>query len=206
MPKTKLGWGKATTHAETLLEEGALSRAQHVELINKLYKSRHDQDKRISLALLKLFISHYPADFDRDFSLDDMISYGTTYSHAYWKNFGQNVLWPVLKLRRVPSIWIDRIADEESDELRLAFAVALEEMAKRKSIPLDRTLGMLRYFIDDPSTKVRERLVRVIKVIAERDGAALHYFLIDHDKNAGTYRTALFAAIREELGWEKSDK
>ena len=205
MPDTRLGWKTAVTHADTLVTDANLTRGQHLDLFKSLLESRHSQDHRIALALLRLFVKRFPDDFDRDVSLDDLIEYGVKLCRPHWKDFGRQILLPVLKRRSVPSEWIDRIADEESKPLRQAFAIALEELGKRKRIPLERTLGILRYFLDDPSVDVRDGLVKALKRIGERDPERLHYFLAAHEEGAGSNRLALIGATRESLGWEASE-
>ncbi len=201
MADTRLGWKKATKHAETIVSKGNLTREQQLEAMRELLESRHQQDHRLAMALLVQLIKAHPKDFDREISLDNLIEYGKTMAKVYWKNFGKHVLYRVLMARSVPAVWIDRIADEESKELRQAFAVAIEELAKRKTVPLDRTLGIARYFLDDPSPEARERIARALMEIGKRDPERLHYFLVQHQEGAGTDRMALMADVRKGMGW-----
>ncbi len=202
MVKTTLGWKKALEHAETIVTDGELSREQHLRIFKKMLESKNDQDQRIAIGLLKQFIEMYPSDFDKDLNHDDLYDYGTSLTNPYWKNFGRYVLYPIMKLRGVPAIWIDRIADEGPVSLRQSFVQALEELAKRKSNPLDRILGILRYFIDDPSTEVRDLLIRIAKIIGKRDVELFHYFLMEHETGAGSHRLAYIKAAREAVGLE----
>ncbi len=200
--KTTLGWGKAWTHAETIVQEGELTRKQHLRVFKKYYESRKQQDHRIALALLGLFIQAYEADFDLDVDLDVLIEHGNKLCENHWKEFGRKILYQVLKVRSVPAVWVDKIADEETIQLRHAFAFAIAELAKRKRNPLDRVLGLAKYFIDDPSPNVREAMVETLRVVGERDSQRLHYFLVDFEKGAGSNRLALINDVRSTMGWE----
>jgi HEAT repeat protein len=202
MVETRLGWKKACKHADAIVSDGNLSREQHIQVFKKFLESRNDQDHRIAIALLRSFIAGYPEDFDSDLTLDHLIEYGNKLCRGHYKDYGREVLFAVMKERQVPAVWIDKIADEESKNLRHAFALALIGMAKRKRIPIERTLGFFRYFLDEPSTEVRESLVKALKIIGERDSQKLFYFLVGHEEGAGSSRMALINATREIMHWE----
>jgi hypothetical protein len=201
--RTKLGWKKALEHAEQLVSDGELSREEHLRVIDKMTGSDHEQDQRIAVGLLKAFIDKYQADFDRDLSLDRLIEYGNDLCRENWNGFGRRVLYPMLEKRSVPAVWIDRIADEESVPLRKAFVEALHELAKRKRNPLERILGMMTYFLDEPDGGVRKRLAKAMKAVGMRDPERLHYFLAQYEEGAGTNRLALIAETKEKLGWKQ---
>jgi hypothetical protein len=203
MAEKTLGWVNALDEATTLVEKGELTRSQHMQVFKKFYDSRHEQDNRIAIALLSLFISKYPSDFDNDLKLEDLATYGTKLCTVHFVDFGRNVLYPLLASRSVPAAWIDKIADEETLELRRAFVVALGELAKRKSNPVERILGILRYFLDEPSADGRKNVAAVLQKIAGRDPERVHYFMTEHEKGAGSNRLALFKATRGLLGWKK---
>ena len=203
MADTRLGWKRALEYARQLVSDGELSRAEHLKAIDKMAGSDHAQDQRIAVGLLKAFIDKYPEDFDRDLSLDKMIEYGTDLCRSNWKDFGRQVLYPMLEKRSVPAVWVDRIADEESTQLRQAFAEALHELAKRKRNLLERILGMMMYFLDEPDAEARKRLAKAMKAIGMRDPERLHYFLTNHEEGAGTNRLALIAQTRDILGWKQ---
>jgi len=200
--KTKLGWKKALEHAENVVIDSELTREQHLRIFKKMLDSRNEQDQRIAIGLLKVFIELYPDDFDRELDLDALYEYGETLAANNWSDYGRYVLYPIMKTRSIPAIWIDRVADEAPTPLRNAFVKALEELAKRKRNPLDRILGILRYFIDDPSTEVRKTLVRVSKQIGKRDKERFHYFLVDHESGAGSHRMAFIKAARDAVGFK----
>jgi hypothetical protein len=203
MADTKLGWKAALTEAQTIVNDGDLSRSQHLQIFKKFYDSRHEQDHRIAIALLSLFISRYSSDFDRDIKLDKISEYGTKLCGTYFSDFGRYVLYPLLTTRSIPAIWIDKIADEETQELRHAFVIALGELAKRKSNPIERILGILRYFLDEPSGEVRKNIAALIQTLGIRDPERMHYFMAEHEKSAGSNRLALFKSSRELLDWKK---
>ena len=200
MVKTKLGWKKAKEIALDMIKDGNLTRELHIAAFEKFTQSRHEQDHRIAIALLKYFISNYPDDFDHEITLDKLIEYGNKLARSTWSVFGREVLYPIITVRNLPAVWIDRIADEEPVHLRLAFAKALKHMATRKQIPLDRTLGFLQYFIDDPDSEVRDQLVQVFAEIGKRDCERVHYFLKEQENGAGSHRRALIHAARVKLG------
>ncbi len=199
----RLGWKKAVEHADEIVTDGNLSRSQHIKIYQRMLFTEHEQDQRIALALLRLFIRMHPDDFDSDINLEDLIKHGNRLCRPHWKNFGREILFPIMKLRSLPAVWIDRIADEQAKPLRLAFVIAMEEMAKRKRIPISRILGILQYFLDEPDQEVRENIVKVMHRLALRDSERLHYFLIEHEKGAGTFRMVLIARTRQALGWKK---
>jgi len=199
MARTSLGMKTAVQHADKIVSDGELTREQHIEVIEKFLQSSHKQDHLIALALLSVFIRRFPDDFDRDLTLENLIRYGNLMSKSHWKEFGKEILYLVMRERSAPAVWIDRISDEESEMLRRSYAVALKEMARRKSVPLERTLGILTYFLDEPARSVRDILVVAMKFVADRDPERLHYFLVAHEKGAGSYRTALISAVRESL-------
>lgn len=203
MADTRLGWDRALEYARELVKDGELSRGEHMRAFKKMRESDHEQDQRIAVALLKIFIEKYPDDFDHELSLDEIIEYGNVLSRSHWKDYGRHVLYPMLELRSVPAVWVDRISDEETVGLRKAFAEALHELAKRKRNPLERILGMMKYFLDEPSAEARKRLAKALKRVGIRDAERLHYFLAQHEAGAGMNRIALFAATRDILGWEK---
>ena len=203
MAGKKLSRKKARECARSMVAEGDLTREAHLEVFEKMMDSRHEQDQRLAIALLGHFIEKYPHDFDRDVTLDKLIEYGDKLCRSSWNDFGAEVLYPVLENRSAPAIWIDKIADEESQDMRSAFAAALEELAKRKRNPLERILGIARYFLDEPSAEVRDGLADALKQVGKRDPERLHYFLAEHEKGAGSNRLALIAAVRRKLGWEE---
>jgi len=200
--KTKLGWNAALKLAENIISEGNLTRSQHLGIFKKMLYSQNSQDRRIAIGLLKLFIKLNPRDFDRDVKLEDLVAYGNLLSNPHWKDFGRQILFEVLKLREVTAVWIDDIADEQSKNLRLAFATALDQLAARKRIDESRTLGMAKFFLDQPEIEVREEIVKALSKIAGRDPQKLHYFLKEHENGAGSYRLALIAQTRQALGWK----
>ena len=202
MAKVKLGWEKAREHARTIVYEGSLTRVQHFQIFKRFYNRKKKQDLRLAVALLGYFIESRPDDFDRNVKLDDLIEYGNKLCELWWKDFGRGVLYKVLLIRQTPAIWVDKIADEETEGLRKAFVIAIEELARRKKNPLDRILGLAAYFIDDPSAAVREQMVKVLTWVGKRDKERLHYFLVDFRESAGSHRLAMFKAVRENLDWE----
>jgi malate/lactate dehydrogenase len=107
----------------------------------------------------------------------------------------------VLRIRSVPAQWVDRIADEESSGLRVAFVTALAELAKSKTRDLDRILGLASYFLDDPAESVRDILVGVLVKLAELEGERVHYYLVEFEENAGTNRMAAICAVKDKMGW-----
>lgn len=203
MADTRLGWKKALEYAEQIVSDGELSRAEHLKVIDKMAGSDHAQDQRIAIGLLKAFMEKFPDDFDNDLSLEKVIEYGTDLCRSNWMDFGRRVLYPLLERRSVPAVWVDRIADEESTQLRQAFVEALHELAKRKRNPLERILGMMMYFLDEPDPEVRKRLAKALKAVGMRDPERLHYFLANHEEGAGTNRLALIAQTRDLLGWKQ---
>lgn len=202
MADTRLGWKKALEVARKIVDDGALTRPEHLEVFKTYQDSTHQQDQRIAIALLSIYIEKYTPDFDRDVTLDKLIEHGNKISAIYFKDFGRKVLYPVLKARSVPAVWIDRIADEEPVKLRHAFIYAVGELAARKRNPLERILGILRYFLDEPSAEVRETIAITLKRLAQRDPERLHYFMVEHEKGAGSHRKALFNSVRGLLGWK----
>jgi len=200
---TDLGWNPALENAEKLVSDGKLNRSQHFEVFMKFLYSYHEQDRRIALALLKLYVKLNPDDFDKDLTLEDIVAFGNILSNPHWADYGHHVLYEVLKNREVTSEWVDDIADEGTKNLRLAFATALVELAKRKSIPESRTLGMCVYFIDQPEVEVRDMVAEALAEIGKRDPEKLHYFLAEQEQGAGGYRKALIAFVRELMGWQK---
>ena len=184
------------------MDEGSLTRVQHFNTFKRFYNRKKTQDLRLAVALLGYFIESRPDDFDRNIKLDDLIKYGNKLCELWWKDFGRGVLYKVLLIRQAPAIWVDKIADEETEGLRKAFVIAIEDLAKRKKNPLDRILGLAAYFIDDPSTAVREQMLKVLTWVGKRDKERLHYFLVDFQDGAGSHRLAMFKAVRENLDWE----
>ena len=202
MVKTKLGWKKAKEHARNMIESGQLTREQHLAVFEKFKDSSRDQDHSIAMALLREFIRKYPEDFDRDVSLDKLIEWGKKIARERWGVYGREIFYPIMKVRELPAVWIDKIADEEPFSLRLAFIMALKLLARLRKYPLDRLLGMIMYFIDDPDRSARIQLVNVFAEIAKRDSERLHYFLKDHESGAGSHRRALIHDTRKKLGWK----
>ena len=198
MEDKEQGMRSARRSAEALLRKGALTREEHLEVFKRYAVSENARDREIAIELMGLFIEKYPEDFDRDITLEDLIFYGNAFSKVEWKEFGNTVLLNVVKSRKLPAWWIDRVADEESEGLRKAFALALLKLAKVKKPDLDRLLGMLEYFIDEPSLEVREILAEVFLAIHEADPERLHYFMNEFQKGAGSSRLALFRAVREK--------
>jgi hypothetical protein len=207
LPKKEKDLGKdaALKLAEKIVSEGHLTREQHMEVFQRYLKSGNVQDRRIALMLLMLFLGNYHEDFDKDLSLNDLITYGNQLCRDFPDDFGKDILYIVFRARSLPAVWIDRVADEESAGLRKAFMTAIDEMAKRKSYPLDRIFGYLEYFLDDPDASVRDLVIKAMKRVYGREPESLHYFLTAHESGAGSSRTAIIAQARK-FSEEKSEE
>jgi len=200
MAKTTLGWNTARSNAQDLVHKAKLTRPQHFEMFQRYFHSRNSQDRKIALALLELFIKTYPDDFDSEISLEELTDWGERFCQDMWKEFGRAILAQVMRTRSMPAVWIDKIADEERAPFRKAFAIALVDLAKLKSMPLDRSLGLLEYFLDEPNADIREILVAAFGHIQKRDPERLHYYINEFENGAGSYRKALFHEIHRLHG------
>jgi len=182
------------------VQTGGLSREQHLEVFRRFLQSPKSQDNKIAVALLDLFIETYPEDFDSDVSFRDLAKWGIEFGDTLYSEFGGSVLFKVLQERSLPAVWIDEISDEGTTGLRKAFATAIVEMSDRKDEPLERVLGILEYFIDEPDQEAREILAQAFKNIASRDPERLHYFMNEFSAGAGSNRIALFRMANEKIG------
>lgn len=200
MADTRLGWDKAQKHAKTIVQTGGLSREQHLEAFRRFLKSPKSQDKKIALALLELFIETYPEDFDTDISFKDLAKWGIELGNKLSSEFGKSVLLNVLLKRSLPAVWIDEMSDEGSTSLRKAFATAIAEMSRRKGEPLERVLGILEFFMDEPDLETRKILAQAFRNVGAGDPERLHYFMNEFSAGAGSNRTALFNMVKEKTG------
>jgi hypothetical protein len=200
--KTQLSWPDAQENAEKILKNGKLTRTQHMEIFRKYLESGLTQDKKIAIALLELFIKTYPDEFDQFISLDDIAYWGEKAGAELWKEYGKSVIFPIIRSRSIPAQWIDLISDESKTTVRKSFAIALGELAKKKSVKLERILGMLEYFLDEPDKDVRNLLLVVFEQVDQRDPERLHYFMTEFERGAGSFRLALFKTAREKIAQE----
>jgi hypothetical protein len=198
--KKELTWKDALSNANKVLEAGNITRAEHLEIFRQFLYNGSMQDQKVAIALLNLYINNYQADFDTDLGLDRIADYGDKLCYSNYKEYGQYVIYPILKLRSIPATWIDQIADEYRVPVRKAFAFALSSMASDVEVSLDRTLGILEFFLDEPNGEVIDMLVDVFKAISKRDSERLHYYMVEFAVNAGISRKALFEAVEKELG------
>jgi hypothetical protein len=197
--KTQLGWDKAQEHAKTIVKTGGLSREQHLEALRRFLKSPKSQDKKIALALLELYIDMYE-DFDSDVGFKQLVEWGNELGGKLWSEFGKSVIYKVLLNRSLPAVWIDQMSDEGSTNLRKSFATAIVEISNRKSEPLERVLGILEFFMDEPELETRKILAQAFRNVGARDPERLHYFMNEFSAGAGSNRTALFKMVKEKTG------
>jgi hypothetical protein len=195
----RFGWASAQEQAAAIVKTGSLSREQHLEAFRKFLQSANKQDQMIAVALLELFLKNYPDDFDRNISLDNLVEWGGKVCEKHWKEYGRAVLLQVMRSRSIPAEWIDKVADETNAPVRKAFALALGELAKKKGVKLERILGVLEYFLDDPDPDVRDILLVAFEEVSKRDPERLHYYMTEFERGAGSFRLALFKAVRDKL-------
>lgn len=200
---SKLGWGKAQELASELIKTGKLDREAHLATFDTFLKSSILQDQMMALALLLEFIRKYP-DFDIEITLGRLFEIGEILCEDHWKNFGGEVLYAILKARGVPSFWIDKVADESSTNFRAALAYAVYRISQLKGMPLERTLGILLYLIDDPDEKVQKYVSNAITEAASRDIDMAVSFIYKFSKGAGVSRQALFDDVKQKIGWHEN--
>ena len=73
-------------------------------------------------------------------------------------------------------------------------------MSKKKSEPLERVLGILAFFMDEPDLETRKILAQAFRNVGARDAERLHYFMNEFSVGAGSNRTALFKMVKEKSG------
>ena len=192
---TKLDWNSARELAARAVYDGKLSRKEHFETIESLLESNTDQDTTLALAAFELFIKGYK-DFDNEIDLDMLYELGERIARHRAKEFAEAVMNPVLSSRSIPAGWLDRVADEGSKDLRLAVAIALAGIAKLKSVPVERILGIAKYLMDEEDQEVRRQIASALVFVNNRNPEIVKSFVADHAEGAGTFRNALFGEFK----------